>query len=265
MQTRQKYIDGHILDAQRAQCDTVQLKYDGWWSRIVIDKGHWDLYSRTGRHLLAGESRTGTWNGVLIGEYMFGTQWSQNPKRTGHLYLFDCWELSGVQLYNTPYRDRFGLLRTSAPYWPDWWKLIANYPITHFDQLWANEVLNGEYEGVVFRRSASPVIEPLIRYKRTLTDEYVVLGFEEGDGKHKGRLGTLLCGTKKFPTQIVARVGNGFSDEERETIWSSQASYLNRWFEVEGKARFETTYLLRHPTFVRWRDIDDVDPSDDQP
>lgn len=133
--------------------------------------------------------------------------------------------------------------------------IIPVYPITKREELWKESVETGEYEGVVYRRRLGTIDDLLLREKRTVTADFIILGFEEGEGKHAGRLGAVLCGTKQKPTEAFARVGNGFSDPLREEIWANKDTWLGRWIECSGKALFESG-LLRHPTFERLRPVE---------
>ena len=102
-------------------------------------------------------------------------------------------------------------------------------------------------EGFVFKDcNYDPSTERKI--KPVLTIELKVVGFTEGNGKHLGFVGSLICadGTDT----VVAKAG-GFADCVRWNI--DEDDDLGRICEVayqyvgaKGK--------LRHPRFIRWRD-----------
>lgn len=246
---RQKYIDSNAYDAKTAGCDTVQLKYDGWWVRVECSDGLAKLFSRTQRHVhtLPIDPLV---HGTFIGEYMFGTQWAQKQDRLGKVFLFDCWSATGQDTSQFQYKERYALARANLPLLGETFRLVQNYPITSFDQVWNQFVSTGEYEGVVFRRRHGTVDDVLHRQKRKVTKDLRVIGFEPGEGKHLGRLGALI-GITATGTSIS--VGGGFDDSEREAIWRDQDRFLGKTFEVEGYAEFESG-SLRHPQFVRWRE-----------
>lgn len=52
----------------------------------------------------------------------------------------------------------------------------------------------------------------LLKYKPLDSDEAKIIGYQAGKGKHKGRLGALIC---EWKGKIV-KLGTGFSDELRE-------------------------------------------------
>ncbi len=77
------------------------------------------------------------------------------------------------------------------------------------------EVLGGE--GLMLRQPAS-LYEPrrsstLLKVKRFLDCDAVVIGHEPGKGRHKGRLGALLV---QLPSGIPFACGTGLSDAQRE-------------------------------------------------
>lgn len=62
------------------------------------------------------------------------------------------------------------------------------------------------YEG---KRSRS-----LLKVKTMLDASAIVIGYEPGKGKHKGRMGALIC---RDEHGMKLSIGTGFTDEERET------------------------------------------------
>lgn len=246
---RQKYLDSNIYDARAEGCDTLQLKLDGWWARVEVCDGEAKVFSRTQR-LVHTFQTDPLCHGTFIGEYMFGTQWAQKQDRYGKIFFFDCWMASGQDTTSFQYKERYGLIRANLPLLGETARLVQNYPITAFDDVWKSFVSTGEYEGVVFRRRHGTADDTLLRQKRKVTKDFRVVGFEPGEGKHAGRLGALL-GESADGVRIA--VGGGFDDGEREAIWANKDMLLGRLFEVEGYAEFESG-SLRHPQFVRWRE-----------
>lgn len=249
---RQDYKDSTYEEARNTGYDVLQLKYDGWWSRVEIRDGHGEIYSRTGR-LVTTLQTTPSVSGTFIGEYLFGTQWSQTPDRQGKIILFDVWKVENQSLETYTYRDRYGILRANVPLLGQPFSAVANYPIISYSDVWKTQVEAGGYEGVVFRRRLAPVDDIILRHKITITEDVQIVGFTEGIGKHVGRLGALLCKTRHG---VEVSVGGGLDDKAREDIWTNQSAYLGRWLTIEGRARFESG-SIRHPNFKTWRlDLD---------
>jgi hypothetical protein len=191
---RQPYKDCDIPSARTFHCDIVQLKYDGWWSRIEISSGYIRFYSRTNRlfrelTIVDTELRC-----TLVGEHMQGTQWSQSPEHLGQTYVFDCWHWAEQSLLEVPYRDRYRIVKAALRYLPDTFRIIPCYPIAHADSLWSNEVTTGGFEGLVFRRGSDDVSMTLYRNKLAVTAIYSILGFVEGVNKYTNCLGSVIIG-----------------------------------------------------------------------
>lgn len=101
------------------------------------------------------------------------------------------------------------------------------------------EALGGE--GLMLRQPAS-LYEPrrsstLLKVKRFLDCEAIVIGHEPGKGRHKGRLGALLV---QLPSGIQFACGTGLSDAQRERPPALGATVTVRYQELTdgGVARF---------------------------
>lgn len=244
--TRQNYIDSNLQAAREAGCDTLQLKYDGWWARCVIEKGVGSIFTRTNRELPNfAFSTSPDISCVIIGELMHGTNWAQDPKIAGKVFAFDMWSYSMVEMDNMPYRDRYAMLRSVLRRLPPSFIRVENFLIHDHESVWRNFVVEGDYEGVVFRHSKGLLDTPIYRQKNVVLDKYTISGFEEGEGKYAGMLGAVTCTNG-------GKVGGGFDDKERQDIWDNKEKYLHKIMEVEGRKRFADSGLLRHPNFVRW-------------
>lgn len=115
------------------------------------------------------------------------------------------------------------------------------------------EALANGYEGVIIKNLLSPYISGKSNYwlklKPTDTADLFIMGFEEGKGKYKDKLGALLCEYGK----VKAKVGTGFTDIQRERMWESQDRLLGKMVEVEfqsvTKPNKQGKISLRFPTF----------------
>lgn len=76
------------------------------------------------------------------------------------------------------------------------------------------------WEGLMYRNANAPYefkrSQNILKIKKWHDIELPVTGFQEGLGKHEGRLGALLVNYKGN----TVSVGSGFNDQEREAIWS---------------------------------------------
>ena len=158
--------------------------------------------------------------------------------------------------------------------------------VRDLDELLAmeEELLAAGYEGLILRSPDAPYKNGrstvkegfLLKLKRFVDDEAVVIGFEErmhngneavvselGRTKRsshqagksgRGDLGALVvrgCGGSEF------NIGTGFNDAERAAIWDDRDRYLGRiakfkHFPVGAKE------APRHPVFLGWRDRIDL-------
>ncbi len=157
--------------------------------------------------------------------------------------------------------------------------------ITCIDTLltFEEKMLNEGYEGLILRNceglykyGRSTVKEGyLLKLKRFVDDEAVVIGFEErmhngneattnelGRTKRsshqagktgRGDLGALVCRFR----DIEFNIGTGFDDNERAAIWKDKDNYLGRI----AKFKHFTVGVKdapRHPVFLGWRDPKDM-------
>lgn len=261
----QKYVnvESH-QEAMDAGATYVQLKYDGWWARLVVENGVGKVYSR--QNQLKHTQETNLPDCVLIGEFLKGTQRvvSGTEGDQHSLIVFDILNWEGLRVDNQSYKSRMDFLGLkfgdNEKY--GWVKQCCTYPIEQADLLWEQEVENGNCEGLVYKYSKSHYIGSKVwRRKREFTMDYVVMKMYEGNGKHGGRLGGLICGLYENGKLVEkVRVGGGFNDEERDLIWQSPAFYYDRVLEVKGWQVFDSG-ALRHPNAVRgkegklkWRD-----------
>ena len=94
----------------------------------------------------------------------------------------------------------------------------------------------------------------LIKVKQVYTADVRIVGFEEGTGRNKGKLGALLV---KTPQGVEVKVGSGLTDFYREEIWNKQAGYIGTICEIAfttpSTSKDSDLYNLRFPRFVRFR------------
>lgn len=110
------------------------------------------------------------------------------------------------------------------------------------------------YEGAMLKDPDAPYAftrsDRLLKFKPFRDADLRVVGFQEGRGRHRGRLGALLC---EDEDGVQTRVGSGFGDLERDAIWQDQELFLGRTVQVKYQNTTEKG-ALRFPTFDRWRD-----------
>lgn len=96
-------------------------------------------------------------------------------------------------------------------------------------------------EGLVLRQG-----NYWMKVKPEETHDVVITGFNEGRGRHRGRLG--------FINTAKGAVGSGFSDAERHSLWSEAMAGRLIGQKVEVSCmEFTSNGQFRHPFFVRMR------------
>jgi|688.fasta_scaffold25991_12 ATP-dependent DNA ligase len=251
----QKYVnfDTTADAAESGLFDIVQAKLDGWWACAVIKQGTASIYSRQGA-LKATLDADGVPPSILIGEYIVGTQRSVNSAEEGMLSVFDAIEIHG-ELWNMSYRYRMKQFQRKVEGKAPWLAAVGSIPVARHKLAWASLVEQGGAEGLVFRNTLHTYERGVIgRVKKTVTMDYVVMDVLPGEGKHKGRMGAVVCGLYEGGKLIEkVRVGGGWTDVEREAIWKRPRHFIGRVLEVRGWQLFASG-ALRHPNAVGFRD-----------
>lgn len=100
----------------------------------------------------------------------------------------------------------------------------------------------------------------ILKIKRFYTVDLKILGAEEGEGRLAGTLGTLVVDYKGNEV----RVGSGFTDEDRASLWNERVNLPGRICEVKYKEvssdKKTGAESLQFPVFVRMRN-DKTEPS----
>lgn len=173
------------------------------------------------------------------------------------ILTLDEWE-SGES--TVPYADRcaragINLIATCPQRNPIWLAesfgyLAETYPLNTAQDVCNKLVEVGGYDGLILRDPEGGWRKgdrgnggEIIKIKRMLSFDLLVIGREEGRGKHAGRLGALIV---EFNGKEL-RVGTGFTDKER-TAWWAGVGPIGRIVEIEAMDYSEDG-LLREPRF----------------
>jgi DNA ligase-1 len=132
--------------------------------------------------------------------------------------------------------------------------------LDQFNRYCTDTVARG-FEGVMIKDLDAPYeckrTTSWLKYKPVITVDLEVVDVEEGTGRNKGRLGALVCSGKDEGRQIHVNVGSGFSDADRDRIYTARRDVIGRTVEVLCDVitlNQDGTYSLRFPRFVRFRD-----------
>lgn len=95
----------------------------------------------------------------------------------------------------------------------------------------------------------------LIKVKQFYTYDLKIVGYEEGEGRNKGTLGSFIVEYKNN----TVKVGSGYSDSERKNFWENREDYIGRIIEVKykeiSKDKNTGKESLQFPIYVGLRDI----------
>jgi ATP-dependent DNA ligase len=168
--------------------------------------------------------------------------------------------------FTTPYVDRFEFLT----------KRVINLKTTQpplgvlIDCVWTKEVDNQFAAQKIFEKFLAEGQEGTIlksktniwedkrskeqiKFKGELECELVVVGWEEGTGKNKGRLGALVCESSDGLIQV--NVGSGYSDEQREEYTKKViGKIVTVKYNARIKDRGDSVERLFLPIFIEMRE-----------
>lgn len=136
---------------------------------------------------------------------------------------------------------------------PRAWKLTQE----KFDIMWQDIVEDNQGEGVMIKDlTATNYAKSWMKVKKDFTIDAFVVGVENGKGKYKGQIGSLLLAVYNDTGNII-EIGkcSGMTDAERRLFTDMAFAQTLKSTVVEVKANEVTKNLkLRHPAFMRVRD-----------
>lgn len=227
----------------------------GWWMSEKVDgiRAVWkrsQFWSRRDKVFSAPPShRRYMPSMILDGELWLGrglfrqcsgiirTKKKEKIDWTGISYrIIDCPSLAGS------FRRHYRFLQNASADFPSWVKLVRQVPCRSLAHLkeFQKRVLRQGGEGIMLRHPDSSYEfrrSPwLLKVKKWKYAKAIVVGYQPGTGKHKGRLGALICDWKG----VEIFLGTGFTDKEREKPPKIGSTVVFRYFEVgeTGSPRF---------------------------
>ena len=168
--------------------------------------------------------------------------------------------------YAVPYNDRFQAIVNRTTHL----KTINHSLGALIDCVWTKEVntqleaqkifekfLADGQEGTILKSKTNiwedKRSKEQIKFKGELECDLVVVGWEEGTGKNKGRLGALVCESSDGLIQV--NVGSGYSDEQREEYTKAViGKIVTVKYNARIKDRGENVERLFLPIFIEMRE-----------
>ena len=163
------------------------------------------------------------------------------------------------------YRDRFLKLEDKVQFFVSKkLSMVISYNVFDVEdaqQLFEQYLSEGQ-EGIILKDMNSPWedkrVKHQIKFKGELECDLKCVGWEEGTGKNKGRLGALVL--ESADGVVKVSVGTGFTDEMRDTI--TKQSVVDKIVAIKYNARivdkrtgFNSLFL---PVFIEIREDKEV-------
>ena len=262
-----RFEDTEVWSSNPEKYDTVEIKMDGIWGAFTIDKGEWNIKSRTGKIKAEGSIEIdggGTYNEetILLGEYMHGSHWGHKMDIDGEFFAFDCIKFQGEDIRNFSLSERRGYMDIALGFKeiPKFMNALPYYEVNMWPYLWEKHVKGEAYEGLVFKDSKSKYNDKgaWARMKDTVEVEYICHSFRPADEgtRYEGQVGAVI-GT--LDDKEVFVTCGGLSDIERLEFTENGDDYIGKVFTAKGNAWYPSG-SIRHPKFKQWRD--DKSPED---
>lgn len=247
--------------------DVVELKYDGFFVMTRIKAGYCQIIT-SGGDVREEFPVKDIPDAILIGEWIFGTNWSKLPAQQSiqnKIIVHNMVEYRGHEVTDIPYRDVKTAVKEYCPLLGERFVPINSFRYAEWEELWEKYVEDAGFEGLIFKNSqASYFQQKPGRMKNPFTMDYVVMGYKEGLGRLEGTLGSIEGGLYiNGKLTKVCTVGGGFTDDLRAFIWSHREEFLGKVMIATGKALFSSG-ALRHPAFKPFSD-DNIFRDDKRP
>ena len=130
-------------------------------------------------------------------------------------------------------------------------------------QRYAEDAVAEGFEGIMIKAMDAPYeckrSDFWMKWKPVISVDLEIVGFEEGTGRNKGRLGAIICEGDDNGRRIRVNVGSGLSDDDRDGYWAGRDNLLGHLVEIQADAVTQNqdgTYSLRFPRFLRFRDFE---------
>jgi len=287
-----KYYDKpQLVDGTREFA--ISVKIDGCRCIAVKEKGNVRLISRQGKPwvgLVEVEEEIKNLpfdNFVLDGEltiddfmkypskdvYKMTTKVISTKDEEKRGVTYNVFDMMNVDCWNKKkcpqtYKERHGILRktlgqTKHNHLNFVEDIYVGSDVSKIEELMKGIVREDDWEGLVIKFTDSTYswkrTNDWLKVKAFDEMDLIVRGVEEGTNANKGRLGALICDID-HPTlgHIEAKVGSGYSEEERIRFYNMKDELIGRVISVQYFEQTEntTTHVksLRFPVFLELKE-----------
>ena len=127
---------------------------------------------------------------------------------------------------------------------------------------WLDYAEENDWEGVILNLDSvyeCKRTKNLIKVKKFFSCDIECIGMEEGAGRNKGKLGSLICDYKGNKVNV----GSGFTDEQRNYYWNNANEVIGKIISVKYKEETQNKdggVSIQFPVFEGVR-FDKIEPS----
>lgn len=277
----------HPYEAKRVLSWPVaaEPKLDGWRALAFIKQGVCEgFYSRTGKRFPAFdhlcEPLTALFaqlgdveaNGILDGEMTSGS-FNETASAAGKKdkaatdAIFNVFDWIPMSVWDgkgnsAPYTQRraaiIELLQLVTGDWVD-----PRFQVVPMELLYTPDQVSAYFDRQKALGLEGAIIKPLdhqyvrdrsyawMKVKNLESHDVKIIGFEEGNGKYAGYMGTVITDWVNKKGENL-KVGGGWSDADRAVMWTDQKAYIGRTIEIDAHEQTPDG-SLRHPRFKRFR------------
>jgi len=181
-----------------------------------------------------------------------------NRDITMHFDVFDCIVYQGDDISQSDFEDRFNMAMEFVNAVDD--ERLNIVPVKDDIKKAKDDALEAGDEGIIVKDNRGPYEfgKRSTYWQKQKYDsdnlDLNICGFHEGDGEGSGTLGAVEIETADGV--YVGRSGSGFTNEQRDEIWSNQDEWFGRTIEIEARGISPDENKLRMPIFVRDRSAD---------
>ena len=259
----QKALHLHLEEAKKSPKHLgheymIFEKYDGWFMYVDCIDGVWQgIRSKTGRRLPsmamydrlleAGPKPNQDVRVIfeaIIPEKVFAElngMFNQQQYELTNAVLM-CHDILFAKYPHTIFSKRYDRLKSVIDFLSyDWMRLAPILTTSADTAIWMNlyhSIVDRNGEGVIAKKADAPYAagkreHTLMKIKRDLTLDVLVVGMVEGKGKYAGTLGALVVEEKSGQRHEVS----GMGDEARHLWWNNRNLILGQIVEVEAMMR----------------------------
>jgi DNA ligase-1 len=266
----------------------TEPKYDGYRLAAVIDNSNVTFYSRGGKSqpytdnlthvadqlleagfdncMVDGEIIKDNWNGTGVVKKIQSTMKAEDRENLQKItYIcfdyIDLTNLTDKKLYKVPFKTRRKQLEAFFKENQTYknLSLTSSIIVSNDSEI---EAISRKHRKEGFEGSMLKDPEGFYEFdKRSLgslkikpvhTIDGTIIGFEQGTGKNANRLGAIQI---RDAEGVTYRCGQGYTDADRDLIWSQREKLLNTIIEMEAQDETNTVAVAsaRNAVFIRLR------------